>query len=99
MADGVRLQKVRSGWPQANERVQWTLSSDERFGLFSVLASARIARLWLAPKNPLVRILSNSHKQVFGGWGEIRTHGGVAATPVFKTGALNHSATHPDRMH
>ena len=31
----------------------------------------------------------------FGGWGEIRTHGGVAPTPVFKTGALNHSATHP----
>ena len=30
-----------------------------------------------------------------GGWGGIRTHGGVAATPVFKTGALNHSATHP----
>ena len=30
-----------------------------------------------------------------GGWGEIRTHGGLAPTPVFKTGALNHSATHP----
>lgn len=30
-----------------------------------------------------------------GGWGEIRTHGDVSATPVFKTGALNRSATHP----
>ncbi|CCC99805.1 protein of unknown function (plasmid) [Azospirillum baldaniorum] len=30
-----------------------------------------------------------------GGWGGIRTHGGVAPTPVFKTGALNRSATHP----
>jgi hypothetical protein len=30
-----------------------------------------------------------------GGWGEIRTHGELAPTPVFKTGALNHSATHP----
>src|ERR1043166_1259579 len=30
-----------------------------------------------------------------GGWGEIRTHGTLAGTPVFKTGALNHSATHP----
>ena len=30
-----------------------------------------------------------------GGWGEIRTHSGVAATPVFKTGALNRSTTHP----
>src|SRR5277367_5440661 len=31
-----------------------------------------------------------------GGWGGIRTHGGLAPAPVFKTGALNHSATHPD---
>jgi hypothetical protein len=30
-----------------------------------------------------------------GGWGGIRTHGALAGTPVFKTGALNHSATHP----
>ena len=30
-----------------------------------------------------------------GGWGEIRTHGEIAPTPVFKTGALNRSATHP----
>src|SRR3954449_7118174 len=30
-----------------------------------------------------------------GGWGGIRTHGGREPTPVFKTGALNHSATHP----
>src|SRR5258707_5224255 len=28
---------------------------------------------------------------IFGGWGEIRTHGTLAGTPVFKTGALNHS--------
>jgi hypothetical protein len=35
------------------------------------------------------------HEQVDGGWGEIRTHGTLAGTPVFKTGALNHSATHP----
>ena len=32
-----------------------------------------------------------------GGWGEIRTHGTLAGTPVFKTGALNHSATHPEQ--
>ena len=30
-----------------------------------------------------------------GGGGEIRTHGPVAQTPVFKTGALDHSATPP----
>jgi hypothetical protein len=29
------------------------------------------------------------------GWGGIRTHGTVTRTPVFKTGALNRSATHP----
>jgi hypothetical protein len=31
-----------------------------------------------------------------GGRGEIRTHGTLAGTPVFKTGALNHSATLPN---
>src|SRR6516164_6985336 len=31
-----------------------------------------------------------------GGWGGIRTHGTLAGTPVFKTGALNHSATLPN---
>ena len=30
-----------------------------------------------------------------GGEGEIRTRGGIATTPVFKTGALNRSATSP----
>ncbi len=29
------------------------------------------------------------------GWGGIRTHGTVTGTPVFETGAFNHSATHP----
>jgi len=29
------------------------------------------------------------------GWGGIRTHGGVAPTPVFKTGPIVHSGTHP----
>ena len=33
--------------------------------------------------------------KVVGGWGGIRTHGGLAPSPVFKTGALNRSATHP----
>src|SRR5262245_39891057 len=32
-----------------------------------------------------------------GGGGGIRTHGGVAPTAVFKTAALNHSATPPLR--
>src|SRR3989344_8696937 len=32
---------------------------------------------------------------LFDGGGEIRTHGPVTQTPVFKTGALDHSATPP----
>ena len=31
----------------------------------------------------------------FGGSGEIRTHGGLTSPTVFKTAALNHSATLP----
>jgi hypothetical protein len=30
-----------------------------------------------------------------GGWGGIRTHGRLTPSAVFKTAALNHSATHP----
>ena len=33
--------------------------------------------------------------KIYGGWGGIRTHDTVARVPVFKTGALNRSATHP----
>ncbi len=33
--------------------------------------------------------------ELLGGRGGIRTHGALAGTPVFKTGALNHSATLP----
>ncbi len=33
--------------------------------------------------------------RVSGGEGGIRTHGGIATTPVFKTGAFDHSATSP----
>ena len=37
----------------------------------------------------------NAEGAKVGGRGEIRTHGTLAGTPVFKTGALNHSATLP----
>jgi hypothetical protein len=33
------------------------------------------------------------------GRGGIRTHGTLAGTPVFKTGALNHSATLPNQQY
>ncbi len=32
---------------------------------------------------------------LYGRWGGIRTHGTLSRTPVFKTGSLNHSDTHP----
>jgi hypothetical protein len=40
----------------------------------------------------------NGGKISNGGWGGIRTHGELAPTPVFKTGALNRSATHPTEI-
>ena len=46
-------------------------------------------------QGPAVSI-DNKDKSAFdGGRGEIRTHGIIADTPVFKTGALNRSATLP----
>ena len=33
-----------------------------------------------------------------GGWGGIRTLETLARLPVFKTGAFNHSATHPKQI-
>jgi hypothetical protein len=40
-------------------------------------------------------MIANGRRRVSGGRGEIRTHGGLAPTAVFKTAALNHSATLP----
>src|SRR5258708_32672074 len=40
--------------------------------------------------------MADVHESVVGGRGGIRTHGTLAGTPVFKTGALNHSATLPN---
>ena len=38
----------------------------------------------------------NAFARASGGWGGIRTHGALSCTLVFKTSALNHSATHPE---
>ena len=43
----------------------------------------------------LMRFGANGGELGNGGRGEIRTHGWLAPSPVFKTGALNHSATLP----
>ena len=40
-------------------------------------------------------VLSQGLNSKFGGSGEIRTHGGGKPSSVFKTGALNRSATLP----
>ena len=38
------------------------------------------------------------YRALFGGWGGIRTLETLARLPVFKTGAFNHSATHPSNV-
>jgi hypothetical protein len=53
---------------------------------------ARGFLLWQTAKNTKKYNDFNGH----GGEGGIRTHGGVSPTAVFKTAALNHSATSPD---
>ncbi len=40
-----------------------------------------------------IKVLLKSRKS--GGWSGIRTHEGVSPSPVFKTGAFNRSAIHP----
>ncbi len=48
------------------------------------------------PPDITVKILiNNNNHEVSGGGGGIRTHGGLSPTPVFKTGAFDHSATPP----
>ena len=44
------------------------------------------------------RVESHFSNEIIGqinGWGGIRTHGRLSTSPVFKTGAINRSATHP----
>ena len=53
-----------------------------------------MGRRTLKTKSPVVR----GSAVVYGGRGEIRTHGGLSSSPVFKTGAFNRSATLPMRI-
>ena len=46
-------------------------------------------------KKGIKKTLTESGFFEFGGSGEIRTHGGLTPSSVFKTGALNRSATLP----
>ncbi len=53
-------------------------------------------RQGLATGRPAASPYAASGKRyVTSGWGAIRTRGGVTPTAVFKTAALDHSATHP----
>ena len=47
------------------------------------------------PNDDRIMIINSIAYWLTGGRGGIRTHGALAGTPVFKTGALNHSATLP----
>ena len=67
-------------------------------------ASAEISCLTMAPKKSdfeakSVRAASVDDDGITdgrsGGWGGIRTHEELTPLPVFKTGAVNHLATHP----
>ena len=81
----VRLQKHASAcfWPSASLR--------SRKMLFAFCRARRVL-------GPLIlsAIIKGPQGAFYnGGQGEIRTHGGVSPTLVFKTRAINHSATCP----
>ena len=78
-------------WPQAGERgnapLKFQDKANERgFG-------GRYGGRNLLPKFLFMYI--NGLLDFIGGWGGIRTHDTLARMAVFKTAALNRSATHP----
>ena len=58
---------------------------------------ARKERLYQG-KHKAKQRLSSAIVRTPNGWGGIRTPGSLTTTPVFKTGALNRSATHPTNV-
>src|SRR3990167_11078270 len=61
-----------------------------------VCAAARLRlRTMGSSASPQSTIIAHLTVDTAGGQGGIRTHGGLAPTAVFKTAALNHSATRP----
>ena len=72
-------------------------ASETDFGLFRGLqGSVAFANsVEILKETQAIFWLRTSSRRKSGGWGGIRTHGKLAPTPVFKTGALNRSATHP----
>ncbi len=59
--------------------------------------TSKSAHLRALLENDIIILSFNINELDAGGGGGIRTHGGLSPTPVFKTGALNHSATPPAR--
>ena len=64
-------------------------------GLTALLPSHKRYTYWYTELKKPLRALSI---YTTGGRGEIRTHGGLSSSPVFKTGAFNRSATLPMRI-
>jgi hypothetical protein len=65
-------------------------------------AKARVTLDRVADQGQRVELWAGANPKTFepenlvtGGWGGIRTLETLARLPVFKTGAFNHSATHP----
>jgi hypothetical protein len=55
--------------------------------------------MWAVFHEQLANDLNYKRKMTHtGGWGGIRTLETLARLPVFKTGAFNHSATHPSQQ-
>ena len=79
-------------WFQTGNSLTADDESIIKFGIHQALRSVRSNRLTgRNNKKPATR----AGFDVFGGSCEIRTHGGLAPSPVFKTGAFNRSATPP----
>ena len=63
-----------------------------------VLCAASVAASPRLPSGIITRAELVYRFHMSGGWGGIRTLETLARLPVFKTGAFNHSATHPARI-
>src|SRR5215204_528655 len=89
---------VRSG--RGGIRTHGTLSRTHTFQACALNHSATRPTFGCRPTTPSALAARSPSQRAdvvrrSSGQGEIRTHGTVAGTPVFETGAFNHSATCP----
>jgi hypothetical protein len=92
--------------PDAIERLpKWALvkggiaSIPSQAPIFSKESRQMTMRMWGLLDSIQILFYFQRLLALTGGRGGIRTHGTLAGTPVFKTGALNHSATLPTVQH